>query len=507
MAPKLVTDGFDQLTHTALSNLGMSPEFITDFDRWEALKDKFDFTSVNKDEMRNLVNSVGKKGSKRAFEEVGHVVDKGMNVLAGVMGATGQWYATAAALVGEEALDWAEDKFENWMGWNEDEPPPYRGEWAILDVGNRRMLGEDTFDDVSPEEQDLAELHGRRLPSGKSGKLTHRKDVILVTAPGDHMSEVFNLATFERKQVNNHAFIEMKKEKQAEMNAGENTAALKVAVMDKHGEASLRNSLKSQVRKDWGSQVNYDGQRYTVSRRDAHEAHVFLENDAGQQIEVPMNDPRLGPLWEKTNARPYPDYNDRAGFMQPAPGLSQGTYCWLDHGKSRRVLVVVQFVKWDQARVAKTTDAELLDVQVTQLEPLETASWGKVFTQFAAAVAEDDRDKMLSWLPYRSFPQNCVESQWPSADPKTNYSQHPTGGFPPKGKPEDAPVMRQVDTPGLAQALDQNKELYDKMSQPFPMNWEVRSITEEPPAPESTKGFDLIPLLLGAALVVFVATR
>ena len=363
MAPKTVTDGFDQLTSVALNHIGMSPEFITDFARWETLKNSFDFTSVGKDEARNMVNTIGQSASKKAFEEAGKVVDKGMTVLAGVLGATGQWYGTAAALLGEEALDWAEDRFENYMGWDEDEPEAMRGDWAILDLGRRRVLEEGTFEDISPEAQDLAELHGRRLPEALSRKGQHEKHIVLVTRhkAGDGTSEIVDLKTGGRTIVNAHALAKLKDDVQARFNADEQEAAFRTTVLGGRGEAGLRSQLDSQVRRDWGKDVSFDGEHYTVSRETTAESHVFLEAADGRQIEVAWDDPRLQPVWERSNARPFPGYNPQAGFMQPSPGFNSGDYCWLDRGGDQPetdVLVCVQFVKGATARVWKATDGK-----------------------------------------------------------------------------------------------------------------------------------------------------
>ena len=108
MAPKFLTDGFDQLSDIALKKMGLEPEFIADFDQWEALKKVVDFTKVDRDAAQNLLNSAGQFISKKAFETAADALDKGLTVVAGVLGATGQWYGTAAALIGEEVLDLAE---------------------------------------------------------------------------------------------------------------------------------------------------------------------------------------------------------------------------------------------------------------------------------------------------------------------------------------------------------------------------------------------------------------
>ena len=114
----------------------MNPQFVADFENFEVMRSHFDFTKVDRDVAQNLVNSAGKHATKKAFEEVGKVVDRSLEVVAATLGATGQWYGTAAAILGEEALDWLENKFESYMGW--DEEAPKKGHWVLVDHGTRR---------------------------------------------------------------------------------------------------------------------------------------------------------------------------------------------------------------------------------------------------------------------------------------------------------------------------------------------------------------------------------
>ena len=102
MAPKITPGQLAKLSDVGMESLGLSPSFITDFDRFKELANVVDFTKVDRDAAQNLLHTAGQVASKKMFETAAGAVDKGMTVLAGVLGATGQWYGTAAALVGEE---------------------------------------------------------------------------------------------------------------------------------------------------------------------------------------------------------------------------------------------------------------------------------------------------------------------------------------------------------------------------------------------------------------------
>ena len=56
MAPKGDTELLEQLTDAALGKMGLSPSFITDFDRFKELKNVVDFTKVDRDAAQNLLH-------------------------------------------------------------------------------------------------------------------------------------------------------------------------------------------------------------------------------------------------------------------------------------------------------------------------------------------------------------------------------------------------------------------------------------------------------------------
>ncbi len=229
------------------------------------------------------------------------------------------------------------------------------------------------------------------------------------------------------------------------------------------------------------------------------------------------NDPRLQPVWERSNARPFAGFNPRAGFMQPAPGFNSGDYCWLDRGGDQPetdVLVCVQFVKGATARVWKATDGKWRDVDTQQLEHVEQMDQTQLWSNWAAAVQEAVIDRknsrLIEWLPSTVVGLTACERSSRNQKPESSLRLSPFElgrGKTRKGNPESAFVVGDVPTPALAHKLDVNRERYEKMNKPFPMEWDVRSWEPQPPEEERSPGNNFMPILLAGALVAFVATR
>ena len=105
-----VAAGFDTLKQLVHDPMGVALDFVSGYDAYKKSAMKFDFTKVDRDAAQNLLDLTSRKFSKKAFETVGGVIDKGIEVFASVMGATGQWCGVAGSLLGEQALGWAEKK-------------------------------------------------------------------------------------------------------------------------------------------------------------------------------------------------------------------------------------------------------------------------------------------------------------------------------------------------------------------------------------------------------------
>ena len=102
-----VLDGFDTLHQVAHDPLGVALDFVTGYDDYKKIVKDFDWTNVDHTAVTNLAIEASKQMSRKAFETAASVLDKGIDVFAGVSGATGQWYAVAGSLLGEKMLNWA----------------------------------------------------------------------------------------------------------------------------------------------------------------------------------------------------------------------------------------------------------------------------------------------------------------------------------------------------------------------------------------------------------------
>ena len=99
-----------------------------------------DFSKIDKDATRELLKNYAPMLSKQAFELAG----KGMSHLLTLVemgGAySGQWYMSGLAFLTDQALNFAEQEFENYMGWDENPSGFTRGEWVIATVSERSTI-------------------------------------------------------------------------------------------------------------------------------------------------------------------------------------------------------------------------------------------------------------------------------------------------------------------------------------------------------------------------------
>ena len=135
MPPKFLESGFDTTTRSALYGPTLPGDPAQDFiSLLNDFTQNYDFTKIDTDAAMNLVNSLGQHASKKMFEKGSTLVNTGLDYVTLRSGATGQWYATAASLVSEKILEWAEKQFTSYMVW-EDLDSYKRGDWVVIDFG------------------------------------------------------------------------------------------------------------------------------------------------------------------------------------------------------------------------------------------------------------------------------------------------------------------------------------------------------------------------------------
>ena len=142
---------------------------------YAAMVSQFDFTKVDTDVAKNVLDVLGQKASKKIFEAAAGIVDKGLEIASAGMGATGQWYGMAAGVISEKALDWLEVAFENKMGWEELDRMGV-GEWVAIDEGftSRRLMGpEFDFDPITLEEMEVDDVSRELKKKDKLARQIH----------------------------------------------------------------------------------------------------------------------------------------------------------------------------------------------------------------------------------------------------------------------------------------------------------------------------------------------
>ena len=521
MAPKFLTDGFDQLSDIALKKMGLEPEFIADFDQWEALKKVVDFTKVDRDAAQNLLNSAGQYLSKKAFETAADAVNKGLTVVAGVLGATGQWYGTAAALIGEEVLDLAESYFEGYMGWDKEEEF-YVGEWVIIDKGRRRRLGEPAFVPVSSEEQELAALHGRRLPDQKTLPNEHEKHLGIITKPhpdSDGKYEVFDSQTGSIGHYNQGAFFGVNKETQEEYNNSPQLSQLKGMAF--HRGIGFRSEVAAASYAKIGDHLRYDNRPFTVVPGSKHLENARIADDqTGVTREVAWGDPKLvTDAFVNTSFQPFDGHNPNQGFVQTA-GVAMGTFAWRLR-ENDYVLVVVKSVDRSNqtARTASCLDNSDEDaVPLAMLRPARSAHLPPRFGSFLGAVLEGPSglDRRIEYLPGKD--EGGLRRACTMAVGAEDFQYVPQ---PRRGKPESGPVRPPqegpdwVQTPQLARAIEDNRQRREQQGQRAAERYnlkydpyEYQSEWGDPELPgKGGAGNFMMPVLALGAMAAFVLTR
>ena len=139
------------------------------------------------------------------------------------------------------------------------------------------------------------------------------------------------------------------------------------------------------------------------------------------------------------------------------------------------------------------------------------APYGKVWSQFAEAVVNNDEARMEQHSPWTDHAEACVET-WkaPTMDryvPQRSRVGRAAGGSPPP-KPEDA------DTQTLVQAWDEHRERMQLQGGGAPEYWDTASYmsgmswgaAQDLPGKPSGSSM-LVPLLAAGAIAAFVVTR
>ena len=458
MSPPAFESGFDSLTQFGLEQIGMNPQFIADFENFEVMQHSFDFTSVDRTAARNVVNAAGKHASKRAFEEVGKVVDRSLEVVAATLGATGQWYGTAAAILGEEALDWAEAKFESYMGW-EQEPIP-AGHWVLIDEGTRRRRMPSQLDAYDEGFRQAEELHGRNVEIPPKSTL-HRLQTLGYTMEAPHDGHQHLLRQDGREAYPRVSqLVELTPEMEKDLSNNESMQRIiEVAHHHKHG---LERPIGDQIKARIGENVTIDGKLHVV-QPGTNFQKLVAEAD-GHRVERRWDDPSVETSWNTghlgTTFRSSAQHINRA--FVTAAGFAVGQMVWFQG----EMFVVVAVRGKDRVNMWSLDSGRSQEAAVEELEHVKgTDSLPQVVSQFRVAAVEGDKQKAMEFLPSKQF--QGFTRQGPDFPRIQDVPQQRRGK-----RPEEAPFKPlredfQYDTPGLAKRFDKVQEDYEKAAEAF----------------------------------------
>ena len=499
--PPSSDSGFDSLSRSGLEKLGMDPGFIADYENYEALLGSFDFTKVDTTFRKNLVDTAGKISSKKAFEEAGKVVDRGLEVMAGVLGATGQWYGTAAAILSEEALDWAESKFENYMGWEEDSEP-IKGHWVLIDEGTRRRR-----------------LPGELFANETSGKNPLVRSLVAAYADANPHDGYVHLVDQNMRERNEpvEKLRRVTAKIEAELEASPAGSRMKDLIM--HHHHGLHRPVIDQVKGKVGQHVTIDGELFTVTQGSTV-SRVQAERD-GRLVSRPWADPAVQGAWNANNGastfRSGPGNWLQDDFVQ-AGEFHRGEWVW----GGNELFVIVAIKGNELASMWSAWDGRSVDEEPDKLAHFDDGeSLPRIFRHFRTAALEGDVTKALASLPSRSYP-DLVSQMGAKPDakfvPRQTRGQHET---PFKGGGHTS----FYDTNREAKRIDADRERYNKQASAWPNQpppdkysqaWETTSVMSEDswgPAqwdranPPETSGVTFLPIVLLGLAAAFALTR
>ena len=170
MPPRFLESGFDQ---TVAQYEGIGRDNTNDFvTLLNDMVTNYDFSKVDSDAAYQLVSTIAQKYKKQGWQKAEEAVKIGLDWVAtmveGGSAATGQWYITAATFLSKQLLDYAEVRFDTYMGWDTGDVFK-RGDWVAINMGHeptkimdvdRRRLG------LDDPETALALIHSDPIVSG-----------------------------------------------------------------------------------------------------------------------------------------------------------------------------------------------------------------------------------------------------------------------------------------------------------------------------------------------------
>ena len=436
MPPKFLESGFDTTTGTALYGPTLPGDPAQDFiSLLNDFTQNYDFTKIDTDAAMNLVNSLGQHASKKMFEKGSTLVNTGLDYVTLRSGATGQWYATAASLVSEKILEWAEKQFTSYMGW-EDLDSYKRGDWVVIDFGmvptqlashpddvdRRRRLPGSTFEQALTRTQEHEAIykggdHGR----GSSLHIGLASGQVQNSTAGTWV-EALDVQTGENQYFAAEKVRKLAPQFAGELNSDPRLSKIRTLFSEPHTPVpdQLGVSFNTRV----GDQVVFLGDLWEIVSG-AEEGKIRLLGN-GEMVDVPLRDSRLQPAYNSTSYKPMPDNalmgGESGGFVTQG-GYNAGDYVWVQGDSDTWFLNCLHSISGERMYVWDATTGEDGHCDMSAVRPVakgfpRSGEWG----QFIDAVMERDSTRAREIAPGKRHPEDCRATR----DEKSKFGWIPT---------------------------------------------------------------------------------
>ena len=395
---QVAAEGFNQHTQLVHDPMGVALDFVSGYDAYKKLAGQFDFTKVDRDAGQNLLDLASRQLSRKAFETVGGVVDKGLEIFASAMGATGQWYGVAGTLLGEQALDWAEKRFETFMDWTDVEEAQ-KGDWVVIDLDQRRRLPDMGF------MEEVLELEHSRVDGAAptlSKKQPLKKNLHVGLDDGtrsDGFHKVTDMQDNEVKWVSPGAVTKLPNQDELWADSKWKAMGNALQVEERHAASRLDVPVNTRV----GDKVVFRGETWMLaSNSSVHEARIVANG-----VEKTVRWHELTPAVNDTTNTPLPGNPSDTGFATTGD-YHAGDYVWV-MGRPKNYLACVQNSYGSRDLIiVNTMSGDASKVPVNMVATVTDGyTRGTLFGYFARAVVEKSYAGIMKYLPGHENPRLC----------------------------------------------------------------------------------------------------
>ena len=530
MPPKYLESNFNSMV-PALSQ-GLRRDNTDDFvSLMNDVVSNYDFTKVDTDAATNMVSMAAKKMSQQGFQHAEKALKKSLdwiaNIVEGGTAATGQLYLTAATVLSKQALDWAEGRFNTYMGWDQ-EDVLLRGDWVAIDYGvsSSNIMDVDRRRRLPSQVEENALIHASPIISGRMSAKSRKDAERYLTAhesqyqrysevakplrtkihaglaSGRKMEstsgtfyECLDLQTGQETYLARQKVLKLPPGSQRKLDADPRLAQVKALYQNPN--VHMPDQINLKVSSRLGDNVLFAGDLYTIE--DITGKKVRIYDGQGMRVDVGWDDPRLKPAQNSTSYKPVP-LAIESNFVTLG-GYNRGEYVWVQGDYDDFYLNCISSIKGDMLETYDALSGRSGQANVSITRPVhsdwpDTGLWG----QFKDAATRRDKQKAFQYAPGKQYPNDCRARE----DETHKFGNPITSSYAnPFGSPSESMVnYNQVDTAWNSKVSDGYEDTQEKYSG---FQFGGGQVREEEVA--SPGDYSNLVILLAAACCAYAITR